>query len=171
MSSLLSAAAPRLTWQDPSASQALRAIVPNDPAGGPGVYTLSGQETIIVESLSADVDASAAANDTQVQVDLSDPTGLLLARVRSVSAIQAGSTGQATFAPQLADTASLPPPISGTNIQAALFSTTIQPLSTIAVTATEPGAVVTQVRLWVIDATDQPGEVKPFPYRLAHVPL
>lgn len=171
MSEAVSAAAPQLSWIDPFTAQALRVIVPNDPVGGPGVYTLAGVDTFTVELLSADVDTTGAGNPTQVQVDLTDPTGLLLARVRSVAMIDPGIIGQATFGPALVDSASLPPPVSGTNIQAALFGTIVQPLCTITVTATEPGALITQVRLWVNDATDAPGEVTPLPYKLIHEPL
>lgn len=70
--------------------------------GGPAAslaYQLSQGEAWTPQTVTADVDGSAAASDFVVQCSIFAQSGELLSRTRTDDTVTAGTSGVATFAP------------------------------------------------------------------------
>lgn len=125
-------------------------------------YTTRQGEDLTVQSISADVDTQASAADVPVQCDLLDPSGVLLARVRTGSGITAGQLGQVTFAPELPDSSTFPVPVPLVELQTGLWVADPSDGQQIVITALEPAAIVTQARILIVGDVD-------FSYRIGPV--
>lgn len=121
------------------------------PANGTAsvVYVTSMGEELEIQSVSADLDCQLSGSDVAVECNLLDASGLLLAKVRTGAAITAGQFGQVTFAPELADSSTFPPPPSVSEIQTGLWTANPSDGQQVQVTALEAAAIVTQVRILV----------------------
>lgn len=146
-------AAPGTAWPHGLGNEAFRAIVvPNDPTGR-GVYTLSGLDFLEVVSVSATVDTSGAGAATAVAYELWDQSGIRFAINQTGATLATGLQGEVTFASYLPDSSTFPTPISPDFIQSGMPIILLSPGTQIVVRATDPGAIVTQARIWAWDAT------------------
>jgi len=139
-------------------------------AAGTGTYTLSGIEFLDLISVSATVDTTAAGAPTVVRMRLLDPSGAPMITNQSGSTLDPGITGEITFASYLPDSSTFPAPISGSFIQTGSPLVAMSPGTSIEIEALDPGAVVTQARIWAWDMAHDlkwPGAVPA--YRLVRV--
>lgn len=120
---------------------------------GPSVtYTLGGIDELRLESVSADIDTTAAGGTSFADVIYRDAAGFLLARSRSSNSLLAGSLQEMTWAPDLPDSILLNNIGLSDVLTTGLADTLIPPRGTVTVTVSDAAAIVRQARLWVDSA-------------------
>lgn len=127
-------------------------------------YVLSGFDYFELASVSADVNTFGAAADVTMTLELGDPSGKTFTKNATGAKIARFRNGEVTFARFLPDTSSLPGPQSDTIIQSGAPIIVQAPGDFVRVTASDPGARVRALRLWVWDARTQirlPGAIRP----------
>jgi hypothetical protein len=130
-------------------------------SGGPSAeYVTTMNDDLAIESISLDVDATNSSEDPYVTADVLDSAGMTLSSVRSGQALTLGFPGEATFAPNLPDSIDFFTPFPVRTIQAALWE--IQPSDgdIVRLTASDPDAVITQVRIAVDTLSGMTGAVE-----------
>jgi hypothetical protein len=126
-------------------------------------YQFSSDEFAQLESLSADVDTTAAGASVQVEATLADQAGVVVARSRTGAALDTGLQGQATFAPGLSDTSTFPATASTQQIQTALWEGTLPEQAIVTVEALDAGAIVTELRILTWELGEPSGHVPRVP--------
>lgn len=120
-------------------------------------YNLPQIESFHLESLSADVDCTAAGGDSSCDAILRDNAGLLIARCRSSVTLRQGQLVVMTFAPELPDSETLQNFFGSDVITSGLADTILPPGGSVAVQVSDAAARITQMRLWVDADADAAG--------------
>lgn len=145
-------AAPGTRWPRGAGNELFRAILAPSDATGNASYTLSGLDYLEIVSVSATVDTSAAGAATPVSFELLDASGARFAMNQTGATLATGLVGEVTFASYLPDSSTFPTPISPDFIQSGMPIVLLEPGTRVVVSAKDPGAVVTQARIWAWDA-------------------
>lgn len=114
-------------------------------------YTLSPLQTLRIESISVDADATASAGST-ITAEYLDQSGVIVAESSSAAQLQAGTTAEVTFAPFLPDSSVVGFPANESTLQTGLVETTLSEGSTVTIVATDPAVILTGARLWASGA-------------------
>jgi hypothetical protein len=146
-------------WEFRSGPAGSRTILLASQGGTAISYAVAGGDSLGIESLSVDVDATLSINDVLVEAELADQSGALLARVRTGKEITAGFVGQVTFAPALPDSSTFTVPFPATQIQTGLWDVEAEPFSTLTVTALDVDARITGGRILAFNVGGPSGEV------------
>lgn len=123
-------------------------------AGNAQTYTLGGVQTFHIETVSLTVDCTGAGASSLVTVSFLAPNGAVIATSESSGFLDPGTVYTATLAPNLPDTFAIGLEDVTNIYTSGLVDTTLPPLCTVTASASDPGAVVTSMRLWVDDVVD-----------------
>jgi hypothetical protein len=132
-------------------TEAFRAIIVPDAGTHSLTYVLSGFDYFELASVSADVNTFGAAGDVTLTLELGDQTGRTFTKNATGAQIAQFSNGEVTFARFLPDTSTLPGPLSPQILQTGAPIIVQAPGDTVRVVASDAGALVTEMRLWVWD--------------------
>jgi hypothetical protein len=138
-----------LSFSDVAAPLAASLRGPSPPAGigSPQGATTEAFRAIIVP----DVDTFGAAGDVTMTLELGDQTGRTFTKNATGAKIAQFSNGEVTFARFLPDTSTLPGPLSPQILQTGAPIIVQAPGDVVRVVASDAGALVTEMRLWVWD--------------------
>jgi hypothetical protein len=117
-------------------------------------YNLTLSQSFHLESISADVDCTAAVSDSSCDAILRDNAGLLIARCRSSTSLRLGTQVVMTFAPELPDSETLLNIFGSDVITSGLADTILPEGGSVRVQVSDPAARITQMRLWVENVED-----------------
>lgn len=123
-------------------------------SGNAQTYRLGGTQMVRIESVSLTIDTTGAGSSSYAVVTFQTQDGQTLGTSQTSPFIDVNEIATVTLAPNLPDTITLSDEdISNLN-QSGLVDTILTPLCTVTATASDPGAIVTAMRLWVDDVTD-----------------
>lgn len=120
-------------------------------------YTVDGIEPLHIESVSADIDATAVVAATFGDVIYTDASGLLIARSRSSRSISGFAVFTMTWAPELQDTTVIGNAGLSTIVTTGLADTELPPGTVVTVTCPDAAAIITEARLWVASLSEMTG--------------
>lgn len=116
-------------------------------------YTLAQGETMRIEAIAVDADATAAAGGS-VAAQFLAPSGEIVAESATAVQLAGGSVNEVTFAPFLPDSTAFGSIGSITQLQTGLVLTELPNGATVQIVATDTAVVLTEARIW---ATGAPG--------------
>src|SRR5205807_3182269 len=114
-------------------------------------YKLAPGETMRIEAIAVDADATAAAGGT-ISAQFLAPSGEIVAESSSSSQLVGGTVSEATFAPFLPDTSVVGSVAGESQLQTGLVLTELPGDSTVTIVATDPPVKLTDARTWATGA-------------------
>jgi hypothetical protein len=112
-------------------------------------YTLGPLQTLQIEAISVNADATAAAGGT-ITAEYLDQSGVIVAESSSAAQLQAGTTAEVTFAPYLPDSSVVGVIAGESTLQTGLVQTTLPPAATVTIVATDTAVILTGARIWAV---------------------
>jgi hypothetical protein len=117
-------------------------------------YVLAAGETMQIEAIAVDADATASGGST-VSVRYLAPSGEVIADSTTAAQLVGGTVSEVTFAPFLPDSADVGTIAGETQLQTGLVLTELPGKSTVHIEATDASVILTAARIWATGATGE----------------